>query len=174
MRGGDIIKKILIIAKIVIVPCGILLLLSWLFIYNYDYINIPTTVINTKSYDIFLAFTFILPIILFVIGVIIIIKEKSNKKSRLIKSILIILVINLLVFAYNRNETIYYTQSYISQKQKVNENYYLYSSDGTKFRCPKKIYITIIPEKEYILTFRSNKLLHYYKKIVDSTEIEKY
>lgn len=90
----------------------------------------------------------------------------------LLLSIFFIVTLNLIILIYNRNETIEFTENYITQKETKNGNYYIYVNNESRLKCPKKIYISILPKRNYVLTYRSNKLRPFNKKIVSATEIE--
>jgi hypothetical protein len=145
--------------------------IDWIFIYNFDYINIPNTWFFSKCYYIFVSFIFLNPFILIFLGILIN-KDKMIKfRKILLIYIAFIIILNITIFTYNRRETLSFSKYYITQKEEINGKYYIYTNNESKLICEKSIYNSAMPGKEYILAFRSNKLI-LYKKIVSITENE--
>lgn len=146
--------------KLLITICGVLSIVSWLYLYNYEYINIPYTKLFLIFYKISKILIFIVPAFLFILSLNIIIHRAKQgiRMQKIFLLITLILTINILAFMYTSYEVIYFKECYVIRKDEINDKYYIYTENETMIKCPKKIYAKIIPQKKYILTYRQNKL----------------
>lgn len=160
------------VARIIMFLCTILLIISWLFIYNFEYANIPNNALFTGVRWIFVSLIYIISIFLIII-IFYLYKSKNKKfKNKFFIFICLILSLNIIAIEYNRNEYINIVEVYIFDKNEIRNDYFIYfqyfNSRKDRLICSKKIYNTIIPNNYYILTYRGNKLNYFHKKLIES------
>ncbi len=157
------------IYKLILLMC-VLLIISWLFIYNYDYMNIPISKIHTMFYYLCVSLVYLISIgiVLLCIG------SKSFKldanKRIVLCLLLVILSFNTIMLVYNRYEVTYYNECYIVRKEINNSHYYLITDNNWMLKCSLNIYNKVDPNKEYLLTYRGNKLHLFYRDILVNVE----
>lgn len=148
------------------------LIISWLFIYYYDYMRIPISRLHTVFYYLCVSLVYLVSI-----GIILLcIYYKSHKpdanKKIILSLLLVILSFNTIMLVYNRYEVIYYKECYIVRKEVRNAHYYLITDNYWMLKCSLNIYNEVDPNKEYLLTYRGNKLRFYRDTLVDVEELE--